>query len=343
MEKLSFDFRSDTVTLPCDNMRSEMFKAVVGDAMFGEDPSVNHFENKLASDLGFAKALFVPSGTMSNQIAIALHTKPGETILGEEFSHFYLYESGATSALSGVQMETVTHFSEETVSLRIRPNSMVHSQTSLMIFENTHNEKGGDARDCGQTKNFLDLADKFKMKKHLDGARIWNAAAATGETVKDLVAGFDSVSVCFSKGLGAPVGSALLLRHASDYDRALHIRKRLGGAMRQVGFLAIAAEYAYLNNQTQLIEDHKKREHAENILKGLGCELKEIGRPTNMVYFKHPDFDSVRLHKSFENVGVGCFLLSGGFIRLVMHRDITLEHLNKLEGVFNEAFNSLKN
>lgn len=327
MNNFVCDLRSDTVTQPCEIMRQIMANAPVGDAMFGEDPSVNELEKEVCSYFGFEHGLFVPSGTMSNQIAIGVHTNPGETIISEESSHFYLYESGATSALSGASFETLPDLEGDNFKHKVRPKSPHHSKTSLMIYENTHNEKGGDARDESQTRLAIENADKFNLKKHLDGARIWNAASALSVEENTLTKGFDSASVCFSKGLGAPMGSMLLINGATEFEKAAHLRKRFGGAMRQVGILASGALYAFQNNRQRLKEDFQKRVEMQTFLQSEGFEFKKINRPTNMLYFKHAKYNSEVLHKKLLENGIGCFLLSEDYIRFVFHKDITSESL----------------
>lgn len=323
------DLRSDTVTTPCAGMRKAMAEATVGDSMFGEDPTVNAFESKIAELFNCEKALFVPTGTMSNQIAIGTLTSPGETILCEDLSHFYLYESGATSSLSGVQFETVAEFSGQEVCSKIRTNPLYHAKTSLFIFENTHNEKGGGARSSSQTSANLGLIKQSApgLFTHLDGARLWNAAVACGDSLSDLSKGFDTVSVCMSKGLGAPVGSVLLLKDKETYEFAQHYRKRLGGAMRQAGILAAACDFAMSHNFDRLAEDHEKRALLSEYLVEGGFEQKDIKTPTNMIYFKHRESPSQMVIDRLIEQGIGCFLLSGGYIRFVTHKDVSFEQI----------------
>lgn len=322
MTTYEVDLRSDTLTQPCVQMRRRMAEAEVGDSMFGEDPSVKALEEKVASHFGMASGLFVPSGTMSNQIAIALATKPGETILCEELSHFYLYESGATAALSGAQFEVVESFSVDQISSKLRPASDFHSKTTAAIFENTHNEKGGDARCDAQTKSTIDAIKQFDLFAHLDGARIWNAACAFGVHEKDLAKGFDTVSVCFSKGLSAPVGSMLLLGDNALLPRARHFRKRFGGAMRQAGILAAAAEVGFEVVRLMLNEDHRRCSEMRGFLQNEGFELKPIGRSTNMIYFRRPGVNGEMLSSILNAQSIGCFSMSDQYVRFVFHRDI---------------------
>jgi threonine aldolase len=336
------DFRSDTVTKPCESMRKAMAQAEVGDSMFGEDPSVSELEDKVSSELGFDYGLYVPSGTMSNQIAIGVHTSPGETIIAEESSHFYLYESGATSALSGAQFEVVPDLENEAVKAKIRPKFFAGSKTSLFIYENTHNEKGGDARSKERTQRALSMVDGYGLTKHLDGARIWNAASALKCSEKDLAEGFDSASVCMSKGLGAPVGSLLLINGSDKFEKAVHLRKRFGGSMRQAGILAKACLYAYENNRSRLLEDSEKSGEMQNFLESFGFQFKDITCPTNMLYFKRDDLDSDNLAAKLNEVGIKCFKMSEDFIRFVFHKDINSEAMKVAYKEMEKIFLALK-
>lgn len=331
-KKFEFDLRSDTVTKPCEKMLKAMMKAQVGDDLFGEDPSVNLLQNTVAKDLGFNHGLFVPSGTMANQIAISISTVPGDAILCEEQSHIILYESGATSAVNGVQYDTISDLTEDKVFAgAYRKESEVTAPTRLFIYENTHNEKGGIARSVSHTNKALELARAAGLQCHLDGARVWNAAEASGCSPKELAEGFDSASACFSKGLGAPAGSLLLLKSEIQLQRARRMRKRLGGSMRQAGYLASAALFAYENNVQRLAEDHAFRDELASFLTDEGCELKQNGPATSMLYFRHPDRDSQSLQRSLEEQSIGCFALSEGYLRFVFHRDVDIKKSDELK------------
>jgi len=334
------DLRSDTVTKPCSAMRKVMASAEVGDSMFGEDPNVNKLEKTLCEHLGFQHALYVPSGTMSNQIAIGVHTIPGETVLAENLSHFYLYEAGATSTLSGVQFETIDDISDDlAIKSHIRPEFFAGSRTSLFVFENTHNEKGGDARSAAQTSFIMETLREFKLSKHLDGARIWNASCSLQCDDKDLVVGFDSASVCMSKGLGAPIGSVLLLNDDEKYRKALHLRKRFGGAMRQAGVLAAACTFAFENNRSRLTEDHKMREDLEAFLVNLNFKLKPISCTTNMIYLKAPLEARKNFFENLNQSGIYCFKMSEGYIRFVLHKDISLTQIDFAKKIIEQLIN----
>ena len=206
------DLRSDTVTTPTPAMLRAMTAAEVGDDVYGEDPSINRLEEEVAGLLGKEAAVFTPSGSMANQIAILLHTRPGDSVLCEEGSHTFAYEAGAGAALSGVQFDVLPFsekLSDEAIQGRFRADGLHESPSTLILVENTHNRGRGRALPAQETQRIVAAARGLGLKAHCDGARLWNAAVATGDAERELAAGFDTVSVCFSKGLGAPVGSAL--------------------------------------------------------------------------------------------------------------------------------------
>ncbi len=254
-----FDLRSDTVTKPTDAMRRAMMQAEVGDDVYGEDPSVLKLERRTAEILGKEAALFVTSGTMANQLAIATQTRPGDEVIVGEGAHPVWYESGAASALSGVQFEVAGKggfFDEGDIDAALKPVAYYCPRTSLLSLENTHNRGGGKVLPSAKAKSLANHARSLGLKTHLDGARLWNAAAATGEPEEAFASAFDTVSVCFSKGLGAPVGSALGGTRAL-VEEARRFRKMWGGGMRQAGILAAAAFYALEHHRARLKEDHE--------------------------------------------------------------------------------------
>jgi threonine aldolase len=252
------DLRSDTVTRPTPAMREAMARAEVGDDVFGEDPSVRALEDEAAGLTGKEAALFVTSGTMGNQLAIALHTRPGDEVIVGEGAHVVFYESGAGAALSGVQFAIAGSgglFDADAMEERIQASVYWAPRTSLVCVENTHNRAGGRVFPQRDAVAVADRAHARGLAVHLDGARIWNASAATGLTVKELAAPFDTVSVCFSKGLGAPVGSALC-GSRELVERGRRLRKMWGGGMRQSGILAAGALHALRHHRDRLGEDH---------------------------------------------------------------------------------------
>lgn len=321
------DLRSDTVTIPTQSMLDAMFRAPVGDDVYGEDPTVNKLEETVANLLGFEAAIFMPSGTMANQIAINCHTRHGDGIIAEEDSHVFLYEAGAAAAQSGVQFDLIpfeSNWSEEAVESRIKPDWLHYASTKLIVVENTHNRRSGRALDKNNLQRIQRIAKKHHLRLHCDGARIWNAAIALNCKERDLTNGFDSVSVCFSKGLGAPVGSALL-SNRSFVEKARKVRKRWGGGMRQAGYLAAAALYALEHNRSRLTEDHQLikilhdgiREMASEGLP-ISTELPDIW--TNILYFKVSNGD--KLINELKDDGILVNQLGQGKIRAVTHLQV---------------------
>ena len=284
------DLRSDTVTKPTPAMREAMARAEVGDDVFGDDPTVKALESRTAELLGKEAALFVPSGTMANQLAIRSHTEPGDEILVEANAHIYYYEGGAPAALSGVMCRCINGqrgiFTGADVEASLRPADQHFPRTRLVCLENTHNRGGGKIWSIGQVQEVAAAARKHGLQLHLDGARLWNASVAAGIPERDYAAYFDTVSVCFSKGLGAPVGSALAGPKAF-IERARRFRKMFGGGMRQAGIIAAGALYALANHRARLAEDHA---NAKALASGLaavsGLEATPAEVETNMVRFR---------------------------------------------------------
>ena len=249
----TIDLRSDTVTCPTPEMREAMHRAEVGDDVYGEDPTVNRLQEMAAERMGKEAALFVPSGTMANQIALRTHTQPGDAVLAGQNAHLYLFESGAAGALSGVQFTLIGRdglFDPEDVRQAIYPKEHHFARTRLVCTENTHNRSGGRVFGLERLRGIERVAHDAGLALHLDGARIFNAEVATGTPVRVWAENFDSVSFCLSKGLGAPVGS-LLVGTRAFIEQAHRFRKMFGGGMRQAGILAAAGIYA--------LETHVKR------------------------------------------------------------------------------------
>jgi len=290
MSEPFIDLRSDTVTRPTPAMRAAMHTAEVGDDVFGEDPTVNRLEERIAGLLGKEAALFVPSGTMSNQIAVRVHTRPGDELICDVNCHIYNYEAGGPAIHSGVTCRTldgacgildVTQLED-----KIRPDDDHQVRTRLVCLENTHNRGGGRVYPFDKIQAIHAWTRKHGLRLHLDGARLWNAIVATGIPAKQWGALFDTVSVCFSKGLGAPVGSALagprdLIKHAR------RVRKLLGGGMRQAGVLAAAALYALDHHIERLAEDHRNAQViAQAIAQTPGLQLTPPEVETNLIWFR---------------------------------------------------------
>jgi threonine aldolase len=283
------DLRSDTVTKPTTAMREAIARAEVGDDVFGDDPTVKELESETASLLGKEAAVFTPSGTMANQLAIRSQTEPGDEILVEANAHIYYYEGGAPAALSGVMCRCLEGqrgvFTGADLEAALRPVDVHFPRTRLVCVENTHNRGGGKVWSIEQIQEVAAAAREHGLQLHLDGARLWNAAVATGIAEREYAAPFDTVSVCFSKGLGAPVGSALA-GSKRLIERARRFRKMIGGGMRQAGVIVAGALFALRNHRARLAEDHanaKLLSAGLASLKGLEATPAEV--ETNMVRF----------------------------------------------------------
>jgi len=281
---------SDTVTKPTSGMLATMMSAEVGDDVFKADPTVNALEHKVAEMFGKEAALFFPSGTMTNQTAIKLHTDPGDQLICDKYAHVYNYEGGGVSFNSGVSCKLVDGhrgmMTAEQVEAAINPPDFYHSPlTSLVCIENTTNKGGGACWDFGELEKIKGVCKKHGLAYHLDGARLWNALVAKGESPKPYGKLFDTISVCLSKGLGCPVGSVLI---GSDdlIRRALRIRKVLGGGMRQAGYLAAAGIYALDKHIDRLADDHKKAQEIGDVLRKLPYIKKVEPIETNIIIFE---------------------------------------------------------
>jgi threonine aldolase len=280
------DLRSDTVTRPTVAMREAMARAEVGDDVYGEDPTVRKLEERVAELLGKESAVFVPSGTMANQIAILLQTRRSDEIIGGEGTHCATFESGAAAALSGVQFRVAGSgglYSAEELERVVQPSGIMYPRSVLAVIENTHNRAGGRVFAHAEVLRIARVARRRGLGLHLDGARLWNASVATGQRESELAAPFDTASVCFSKGLGAPVGSALCASREL-VEEARRFRKMLGGGMRQAGVLAAGALYALEHHRTRLAEDHAAaRLVAERLATVRGASVDVAGVETNIV------------------------------------------------------------
>ena len=280
------DLRSDTVTRPTPAMREAMLRADVGDDVFGEDPTVRALEAEVARLLGKEAALFVTSGTMGNQLAIALHTRPGDEVIVGDGAHPVWYESGAGPALSGVQFAVAGQgglYTADDLDAAVKPRAYWCPRTSLACVENTHNRAGGRVFPQAAVEAIAERARSHGLALHLDGARLWNASVASKTDVGALAAPFDTVSVCFSKGLGAPVGSAFAGTR-DHVERARRLRKMWGGGMRQAGVLAAAALYALEHHRARLAEDHESaRRLGERLARARGARVDLAGVETNIV------------------------------------------------------------
>jgi threonine aldolase len=336
------DLRSDTVTQPCQGMRKAMARAEVGDDVNGDDPTVIRLQEEVAGLLGMEAGLFVPSGTMSNAVAIRTHTQPGDEIIAEEHSHLYVYEGGGYAALSGCSIALVPGkyglVNPEDVRKRIRKSEGSQSHfpnASLICLENTSNRGGGTCYSLETLTEIGDIARESDCRMHLDGARFFNAVVASGNSASELVAMFDSVSICLSKGLGAPVGS-VLVGSKPFIQEAHRWRKMFGGGMRQSGILAAAGLYALEQNFDRLKDDHDHaRKLAESIqgLHGLHISMDTV--QSNMVYVQTEESaDSWK--QKLEEQGVLCFALGEDTLRLVTHLHIDEEQVEEVGKVFED-------
>ena len=320
---------SDTVTRPTEGMLRAMMRAGVGDDVFKEDPTVNALEAYVARLFGMEAALFFPSGTMANQTGIKLHTQPGEQLICDKFAHIYNYEGGGVSFNSGVSCRLIDGdrgmMTARQVEDAINPPDFYHSpRTSLVCIENTTNKGGGACWDLGELREIRAVCDRHGLKYHLDGARIWNAMVAKGEAATDYGSLFDTISVCLSKGLGCPVGS-LLLGSKADMEKALRIRKVLGGGMRQAGYLAAAGLYALENHLDRLEEDHRRAREIGDLLGSKEYVSYVAPVETNIVIFElDPDYgrDSDMV-KALNDRGIRLIGMGQGKLRLVTHLDYT--------------------
>lgn len=328
------DFRSDTVTRPTQAMKAAMMEAPVGDDVFGEDPSINLLESQAAEMFGMEAALYCPSGTMTNQIAIKCHTQPGDEVICDATAHIYQYEGGGIAFNAGASVKLLNGerglITAEQVREGINNKEDVHkAHTSLVCLENTSNRGGGSCYDMESIQEIRKVCDEVGLKFHLDGARLFNALVAKKQTPKAFGNVFHSISICLSKSLGCPVGS-LLLGDAAFIKRGRRIRKVLGGGMRQAGFLAAAGIYALENHIDRLHEDHK---HAQQI--AAAFEAKEfvshiLPVETNIIIFGvKPPYTPVELVEKFKAQGILMYPFSATSIRLVLHLDITPDMVQK--------------
>ncbi len=315
-------------------MRKAMADAEVGDDVFGEDPTVNRLQETVAGLLGKESALYVPSGVMSNQLALKTHTSPGDEVIVEKDSHIFNYETGAPALLSGIQLNPVPGvrgvMNAMDVEAAIRPNVYYMMPTRLVCLENTHNRGGGSIYPLNVIDEIRDVVSRNGLAYHLDGARLWNASVATGIKVSEYARRFDSVSVCLSKGLGAPVGS--VLSGTKEYiGRAKRFRKIFGGGMRQAGVLAAAGLYALEHNFQRLAEDHEKaRTFASMLAQSSRFEINVAHVETNIVIFGVSGVKDVdKFIADAKSMGILLSAGSAGKIRAVTHLDVTLEQVKK--------------
>lgn len=317
---------SDTVTRPSLEMLNVMFNAKVGDDVYKQDPTVNELEETLADLFGMEAALFFPSGTMANQTAIKLHTQPGEQVICDEYSHIYHYEGGGASFNSGVSCCLVDGkrgmITADLVKNAINDPEFYHAPlTSLVSIENTTNKGGGACYDIETLQAIKQVCIENNLKYHLDGARIWNALVAKKQHPKQFGELFDTISVCLSKGLGAPVGS-VLLGTKEDMKRALRIRKIFGGGMRQSGYLAAAGLYALQNNINRLEIDHRRAKELGSLLEKMPWVAIVEPMETNILIFGlQPSIDEKLFMEKLKQKGILISSMGHGKLRIVTHLD----------------------
>ncbi len=329
------DFRSDTVTKPTQPMLAVMHNAQVGDDVFGEDPSINALEEYAAHLFGMEKAIFCPSGTMTNQIAIKCHTQPGDEVICDELSHVYQYEGGGIAFNSGASVKLLQgdrgRITASLVEQNIQPDDIHRPVSSLVVVENTSNRGGGSCYDFAELQKIGKLCKEKNLAFHIDGARLFNAIVAKKETAQQYGQLFDSISICLSKGLGAPVGS-LLLGKNDFIKKARRVRKAFGGGMRQAGSLAAAGLYALENHVDRLSEDHQHASQLNSMLTTLPFVKDILPVETNIIIAEcAADFDLLAWQSKMKEKGIFFYAISPNKFRLVTHLDITPDMLSQFE------------
>lgn len=335
------DLRSDTVTKPSEAMRKAMARAEVGDDVYGEDPTVNRLQEMAAAMLGKKAALFVPSGTMANQLSIRAQTQPGQEVIVESKSHIVRYEQGAAGALAGVQLHWVVGergiMAADQIEAAIRPKDPHTIQTALICLENTHNSGGGTIYPLSTIEKIRTVASQRGIPMHLDGARLFNAIVATTLPPGSYTQHFETVSVCLSKGLGAPAGSLILSNDSTVIEKARRFRRMYGGAMRQAGILAAAGIYALEHNVARLKEDH---EHAKRLARKLQQLPAVLVNPqhvdTNIVIFDvvNHRLAPAEIVAALKREGVLINAVGGNSFRAVTHLDVSAKQIDEAVEAF---------
>lgn len=346
--KFSVDLRSDTVTQPTAEMRAAMASASVGDDVIETDPTADRLQQQVAEILGKEAALFMPSGSMTNQIAIRLHCGRGDEFLCEADCHVYNYEQAAFAQLSGIVARTIQGkhgvLEPSQVEGKIRPIGDHLVRTSMLTLENTHNRGGGTIQPLSNVQTLCGWARENGLATHLDGARLFNAVAATGIEADVWCQGFDSVSVCFSKGLGAPVGSALA--GSRDFiKQARRARKLFGGGMRQCGIIAAGAIYALENHRDRLTEDHQLAQQLAEAIRGIDGLHLDPEPQTNIVMVKVDAQlgNSASWVEALKNRGVGLLAMGPQHLRMVTHMDVSTEQIRKASEALSDTAIEIKN
>jgi threonine aldolase len=334
------DYRSDTVTKPTKGMLKAMMEAKVGDDVFGEDPSINELEIKTADLFGMEAGIFCPSGTMTNQIAIKCHTQPGDEVICDESAHVYQYEGGGIAFNAGASVKLLNgnrgRITAQQVKDGINPDDNHKAHTSLVCLENTSNRGGGSCYDFEEIKKIRTVCNENNLAFHLDGARLFNALVAKNESPGQYGKVFDSISICFSKSLGCPVGSVLLGKK-DLIKKARRIRKVFGGGMRQAGFLAAAGIYALDNHVERLQEDHQHAKKIADAIGKLGFVEMLLPVETNIIIFElKTEMTAPGLVSKLKEHDILAYAISPNRIRLVVHLDITGEMVEKTINAFQQ-------
>lgn len=343
------DLRSDTLTKPSAAMKRAMMDAPLGDDVFGEDPTVLKLEAFVAKLLGFEEALFFPTGTMANQVALGLHLRPGDQVLGASDNHVYRWEQGGIARHWGASYKEVSSLdSKNTPGILdavdfescLQPDDPHYPVSRLICLENTLNFGGGLVYPQEKIKQISAFAQSHGLRMHLDGARLFNAQVASGLSLKELAHEFETVSLCLSKGLGCPLGSVLVLKEYRMREKALRLRKVFGGGMRQVGLIAAAGLYALTHNIERLGEDHRKAKRFSEALEK--SSLFKLAYPveTNMVWFKVVS-EAKKIQERLEQKGLKVLALTDQLLRAVFHLDISEEQVHKACNII-DAFSSHK-
>jgi threonine aldolase len=340
---MQIDLRSDTVTQPSPGMLQAMFNAQVGDDVLGEDPTVNALEKEIAQLFGMEAALFCLSGTMSNQIAIKCHTQPGQEVICEAESHVYYYEAGGIASNSLCQVNPVKgqsgQLNASQILTAINPIDIHKATTSLVCLENTTNRGGGSFYSLSNLEQIKALCQQHNLALHLDGARLWNAAVASQTNLSDYGKIFDSISVCFNKGMGCPIGSALI-GNAAYIHKARKVRKAFGGGWRQAGYMAAAVQYALQNNYTLLQTDHTHAQQLADTLQQCPWVSNVMPRATNIIIFNvQPQYTASQVVQQLAAKGILCFPFGGQSIRFVTHLNVSSSQIQEAQQILLNLYN----
>jgi len=332
---MNIDLRSDTVTKPSPAMLDAMMAAEVGDDVFGDDPTINALQEKMANMFGMEAAIYCPSGTMTNQIGMRVNTQPQDEVICHKHSHVYLYEAGGMMSNSMISPKLLEgdmgRIRAEQVAESINPYASYLARTRLVVLENTMNKGAGAIYEIEEIKKIKDVCDNNELKLHLDGARLFNALAETNESPGEYGKLFDTISICFSKGLGAPVGS-ILLGNAEVIKQANRVRKSFGGGMRQAGYLAAACIYALDNNLERLKEDHERARKIGEMMESKSFVTDVLPVTTNIVIAELANRTAQEFLDQLQQLEVLAVPFGPNLVRFVTHLDFTDDHLGAFEG-----------